>query len=320
MKRTMNDIVFQVIKRCDQNCPHCFFESSPSRKEKLTLLQVRKGLEDLKAGGISKIDKFIFTGGEPTLHLSLPLMVQTVRRIFPKAKIRIDTNGLNLFEKPSLFEKLDADIYDISVDFFHNQGLLKKKEKFKNIFVKEDGCSLLLDFFLEQKKKYKFKLNVRWTSNREDDSWFKCFFERYKGRGTMITKKLITATGRARSLPGRMKSFGYLIEENPENFQCLMGNSIILAIDGNWYGCYYPALFTRLSKAGQSMKFRDRLGKLMGSDIAKKLPGIGIIETLESIRKERPELGPAIDKVLKTRYWYRCQPCEDCCKKNIFKI
>ncbi len=49
-------------------------------------------------------------------------------------------------------------------------------------------------------------------------------------------------------------------------------------------------------------------------------PGIGIVKTLEIIKKERPESAPAIDEVLKTRYWYRCQPCEDCCKKNIFKL
>jgi hypothetical protein len=99
-----------------------------------------------------------------------------------------------------------------------------------------------------------------------------------------------------------------------------MGNSIILAINGYWYGCYYPVPFTRLSKAGQPERFKKKIEKLTGSCIARRLPKIGILETLEAMRKEQPELASAIDEVLKTRYWYRCQPCEDCCKKNIFKI
>ena len=314
------DIVFQIIKKCDQGCPHCFFDSSLLRKEKLTLLQIKKGLQDLKTAGISKINKFIFTGGEPTLHSGLPAMIKAIGGSFPEAKIRIDTNGLNLFEKPSLFKKLDAGIYNISIDPFHNQGLIKKEEKFKDIFIKKDGSSPLLDFFLKQKEKHKFELDVRWTSSREDAEWFEKFFERYKNEDIAITKKFVTATGRAELLPDRMKSSGYLIKENPKNFQCLIGISIILAIDGYWYGCYHPVPFTRLSRAGQSVKFKNRSGKLMGSDIAEKLPGIGIVKTLEIIKKERPESAPAIDEVLKTRYWYRCQPCEDCCKKNIFKL
>lgn len=54
MKTQYNQIVFQIIKKYDQACPHCFFNSSPKSDEKLTLSQVKKGLADIKFAGIKK--------------------------------------------------------------------------------------------------------------------------------------------------------------------------------------------------------------------------------------------------------------------------
>ncbi|MBU2634677.1 MAG: radical SAM protein [Nanoarchaeota archaeon] len=320
MKAVINQVVFQITKKCDQSCPHCFFNSSPIARKKLTLTQIKNALNDLKKSRIKKINKFVISGGEPVIHPNIISIVKKIRVAFPFSKIRIDTNGLFLFENPSLFKLLKADIYDISVDIFHNQGILRKKEKFKEIFIKKDGSSDLVNFFLEQKIKYRFELNIRWTSNREDNNLFENFFKKYRNKGVNILKKDVTATGRANMLLNKVKGNGYLIKEKPSNFKCLLGDSLLLAVNGFWYGCYHPVSFTKLSLPGQSLIFNSKLENLLNSNLGKKLPEDGIIDVLRLIKRKNSKSRIVVKNIMETRYWYRCQPCEDACKKNIFNI
>lgn len=318
MKTTINQVVFQIIKECDQFCPHCFFNSSPKTKEKLTSVQIKNALEDLKKSRVRKIGKFIISGGEPVMHQDIVLIVKMIRSAFPLSKIRIDTNGIRIFENPSLLKLLEADIYDISVDIFHNQGMLKKEKKLKEIFVKRSGYSGLTNFFLKQRAKYKFELNIRWTSNGKDNEVFERFINKYKNKGVNITRKNVTATGRASKLSDITK--GYLIEERPNNFKCLIGDSLLLAIDGLWYGCYHPVSLTRLSLPGNSAMFKAKLRNLLTSALGKKLPADGILSVLKSIGENNSKSKAVAESIVAKRYWYRCQPCEDACKKGIFSI
>jgi len=320
MKTAINQVVLQIIKSCDQACPHCFFNSYPSAKQKLTLFQIKSGLNDLKKTEIKKVNKFIISGGEPFVHPQIISIVKIIRIIFPFSKIRIDTNGLKLFETPFLFRLIRADIYNISIDPFHNQGVLKKEKKFQEIFIKKDGSSKLVDFFLKQKKKYKFKLNIRWTSNGEDEKLFKSFIKKYKNEDVIISRKLVTATGRAKKLSSIIKGSSYLIKEKPSNFKCLIGNSLLLSVGGYWYGCYHPVSFTRLSLPGQSSQFALKLRKILNSNLAKKLSQKGILEVLTMMKKKNPKLRFTINSILKNKYSYRCQPCEAACAKKIFNF
>ena len=317
MKMVINQIVFQIIKECDQFCPHCFFNSSPRKKEKLTLTQIKNSLNDLKKSGIKKINKFIISGGEPTLHPDIIAITKLIKVYFPFSKIRIDTNGLNLYENQCLFKLLKTDTYDISIDLFHNQGILKNEKKFQEFFVKKDGSSVLLDFFIKQKRKHGFDLNVRWTSNRKDDELFNTFKNKYE-KDADIIKKNVTATGRAKSLPNFVKGAGFLIEENPSNFKCLIGDSLLMAVDGYWYGCYHPVSLTKLSSPGKPLIFKQKLEKLLNSNCGKDLPKKGIANVLKSMKNKNLNLNSKIDSILKKKYWYRCQPCEDACMGKIF--
>lgn len=317
MKTVINQIVFQIIKECDQFCPHCFFDSSPSAKGRLTLTQIKNALNDLEKSGIKKINKFIISGGEPTLHPDIIAIVKLMRKLFPFSKIRIDTNGLNLYKNQYLFKSLEVDTYDISIDLFHNQGILRNEKKFQEFFVKKDGSSALLDFFIKQKRKYGFDLNVRWTSDRKDNELFDTFKNKY-GKNINIVKKNVTATGRAKSLPDSVKSTGFLIEENPSNFKCLIGDSLLMALNGYWYGCYHPVSLTKLSSSGKPLIFKQKLEKLLNSSYGKELPKKGIANVLKSMKNKNKNLNSKIDGILKKKYWYRCQPCEDACMKDIF--
>lgn len=316
--KSLNRVVFQLTRKCNLICPHCFFNAGPKSKERLSLSQTSKALSDLNGLGFNEIKTFILTGGEPTLWPGLLSLIKNIRSRFPEAKIRIDTNGLNFFNNPELFGKIGADIYDISVDSFHNDAVLLEELKNKNIFVRSNGLSLLVDTFLKNREKNNFDLSVRWTSDRQDDVLFNRFCNKYHKK-VKIEKKLVTATGRGKKLPPQAIDCGYLIADKPENFTCLMGDSLFLGIDSNWYGCYHPVGLTRLGRVG-SEKISANFQELIKSSLYKKLPKDGLLKVLNSIKKSNPEKAEAIENVLQKKYWYRCQPCEDLCKLGIFKL
>ncbi|MFZ4632447.1 MAG: radical SAM protein [Patescibacteria group bacterium] len=314
----MNTIVFQVTKKCDQACPHCFFDSLPSGKGELSLLQIKNALDNLKSARIRKVSKFIFTGGEPTIWEPLREAINLTKKYYPLSKIRIDTNGLNFFKDEKLFSELKVDLYDLSIDNFHNQGIVSKKNIYKDVYVDNSGRSKLVDLFLKNLNKHQFNLYIRWTSNRQDEKLFCKFYNLYKRKKLVIEKKLVTATGRAKTLPFDNLNEGYSIKEKPENFQCLMGDSLILTVDGYWHACYHPVALTKLCKTG-SKKFSEKLKKISGCYLYRNLPKRGLLKTLEYLKNENPKLIKKIDKVLAEKYWYRCEPCEKLCSMKVFK-
>lgn len=314
----MNTVVFQVTKKCDQVCPHCFFNSSPGEKDELSLTQIKKALINLQSAGIKNISKFIITGGEPTIWPYLQPAISLIKEFYQSAKIRIDTNGINLFKNEKLFSELRADIYDVSVDIFHNQGEIDKRNIYKNIYVKNNGRSPMVDLFLKNKKKYKFSLYIRWTSNRHDEKLFNKFSNKYKESDIIIEAKPVTATGRAKKLSSLALGQGYLIKERPENFRCLMGDSLILTVGGYWHACYHPVSLTKLCRVG-SKKFATKLKNFTGCFLYKYLPKKGLIDTLLYLKKKNPKLSKSINEIMVERFWYRCEPCEKLCSMRIFK-
>lgn len=311
----INRVVFQLTRRCNLACPHCFFDGGPEAGEMIGFDEANKALSDLRLLGIKKVNVFVLTGGEPTLWPQIIGLIANIRKEFPNSKIRLDTNGLEFFYNQEKFGIIGADIYDISVDAFHNQGA---PASVGGIFVNSDGSSPLVDVFIKNREKYGFEFFVRWTSDRRDEQLFSRFYKKYGDR-VKIEKKLVTATGRGAELPGQKIDSGYLIKENEKNFSCLMGDSFLLAIDGFWYGCYHPVGLTRLGKAGDEAIVK-KFKKLISSDFYKNLSKKGLIKFLEEMKKKNPEKSKAIDEVLGKRYWYRCEPCEDLNKKGVFKL
>lgn len=279
---TLDSVVFQLTRECDEACAHCFFDASPSKTEQLSLKQACDGVEDLVKTDIIP-SEFILTGGEPTLWSGLQQFIALLRSTYPASKIRIDTNGLHLFSNPSLFDAFNVDSYHLSVDTFHNEGIVQKANVPADVFISGDGTSKLVDFFLQQQASHRFGLYVRWTSKGEDEDLFQRFRRTYEPRGVIIERKAATATGRGRLLPLRMKSPDYLIHEHPENFTCLMGRSLILAINGSWHGCYHPVSLTYLVEAGDP-DLGQRFAALRQSTIYSLLPRAGISAVFDAIQ------------------------------------
>jgi sulfatase maturation enzyme AslB (radical SAM superfamily) len=314
----IDSVVFQVTKKCDLCCAHCFFDSNSVKTQSLSLKTAKAALSDLPLFGFTTVNTFIITGGEPTIWPSLINFIKNIRLLYPKSKIRVDTNGLNFFEHPEYFSEIKADIYDISIDEFHDKSANSLLGQPKHIYVDRTGKSRLLELFIKNQKKFHYQTVVRWTSNRLDDKIFKKFWEKYRRR-VMIVQKKVTATGRGRNLPTNFIGTGYTISERPENFTCLMGQAILLALDGCWYGCYHPVSLTRLGRAGQKETIK-KYGILIKDKIYKKLPRQGLINFIGYIQKHNLSNSRLIEKILVKKYWYRCQPCEELCQEKIFKI
>lgn len=312
-KLHLEDVVFQLTKQCELECPHCFFYSAPDAAKMLTAEQGFFAVNDVASAGL-EVKEFILTGGEPTLWPQIEELIKKIRQQNPEAEIRIDTNGISLFGDDSLFRKFGADTYHLSIDPFHAAGVATSigrgyiPRELREIILAKDSSSKLVDYFLEKKEKYGFTLSVRWTlGNNEKD--YQNFLERYGGNPLLkVEAKLVTATGRAVNLSEKIIGKGVLVSEKPDNFECLMGSSIFLSVEGDWYACYHPVKHTKLSKAG-SPSFREQLTRMREHLLYTRLPREGIVRILEEVREQCPETKDEVNRVLGTKFWYRCQPC-----------
>jgi len=326
-------VVFQVTKKCNMRCPHCFFLSGPDNKKNLSLTKAINGIKDLKKSKL-KIEEFLITGGEPTLWINkrklypkYPInnslftnsntkkIIELIKENFPSSKIRIDTNGMLFYKHPGLFDIYNPNSFQLSIDLMHKKGASKEDS---NLILLSNGKSKLLDFFIKMKKKYQFKIYVRWTSNRKDELIFKKFKKRYsdlKGN-IIITKKFVTKTGRGEKMSIQETGKGFLIEENTNNFKCLFGEAIILSIDGLWYGCYHPCRLTKLGKP-ENNNLKDSLKDLYKNPCLNIIKKKGILEYLKYAKNTLPKSREKILNILKKRYWYRCEPCLEAQKRKV---
>jgi len=94
---------FHVAEHCNMNCNHCFhFSSLVKEKSFPSLEQFKKDIARL--GEIfDNIRTIRLMGGEPLLNDELPQFIYETRKVFPKAKINVLSNGL-------LYKKLDGEL------------------------------------------------------------------------------------------------------------------------------------------------------------------------------------------------------------------
>jgi pyruvate formate lyase activating enzyme len=101
---TVSTVLF--FEGCNLHCPWCHNPqivrrqlSAVSLDEVADFLNNRKGL----------IDGVVLSGGEPTLHNSLSMLVDTFRKI--GLKIKLDTNGLN----PEILQEIQFDYIALDI-------------------------------------------------------------------------------------------------------------------------------------------------------------------------------------------------------------
>jgi pyruvate formate lyase activating enzyme len=87
---------------CNLRCPYCHNSPLVAHPERLVSIPIRDILERL-ASFQGWIDGICITGGEPTLHARLPLLIEEIRR--RGFLVKLDTNGTD----PELLKRLFAD-------------------------------------------------------------------------------------------------------------------------------------------------------------------------------------------------------------------
>ena len=90
----------ELTAKCNEQCVHCYAESSPARTEALAWLEISKVLEDAKA---LDFDLVQFTGGDPLISPHCVQAVEFAREVgIPR--VEIYTNGLAL--RGRIYERL----------------------------------------------------------------------------------------------------------------------------------------------------------------------------------------------------------------------
>lgn len=103
----MNFNYFEVhlVDHCNLNCQSCD-NFSPLANE--SYVNIDKFTEDFKRLSIlaqSKIKNIRLLGGEPLLHPKINELLKISREFFPKASVRLTTNGIKLSKMPESFWK-----------------------------------------------------------------------------------------------------------------------------------------------------------------------------------------------------------------------
>jgi pyruvate formate lyase activating enzyme len=97
---------------CNFRCPYCHNHPlvfHPERYATISLKDILARLHSLK----NWIDGVCLTGGEPTLHTDLPLLIQEIKR--HKFLVKLDTNGSNPQMLENLIEGREVDFVSMDV-------------------------------------------------------------------------------------------------------------------------------------------------------------------------------------------------------------
>jgi pyruvate formate lyase activating enzyme len=151
------------LPRCNFRCPYCHNHSlvfHPEQYATIPLEDILSRLNSLK----DWIDGVCLTGGEPTLHTDLPLLVREIKR--HRFLVKLDTNGSN----PQMLENL---IEGGEIDFI-SMDVKAPLEPFR--YSRSTGLPIKLKPILESieilkrgKAEYQFRMTVVPGLHREED-------------------------------------------------------------------------------------------------------------------------------------------------------
>lgn len=94
-----------IVEACNLRCPTCFAGSSPDLSGVVPVAEVLANVDQRLARENGRLDVLMLSGGEPTLHPELPLLLgELVRR--PVTRILINTNGVLVARDDGLLDLL----------------------------------------------------------------------------------------------------------------------------------------------------------------------------------------------------------------------
>lgn len=99
-------IEYDIVGHCNLNCKGCSHFSNIQKEKQFVELEVFE--RDIKrlANLFSEIKRIKILGGEPLLHPDFDKFIVSARKILPKARIDIVTNGI-------LVDKINEEVWDV---------------------------------------------------------------------------------------------------------------------------------------------------------------------------------------------------------------
>ncbi len=96
----VSSVIF--LPGCNLRCPFCYNKSLVLQPEKMPSIAL-ESIEDYLQTNRKWIDCVVVTGGEPTLHVDLPLLCKKIKEL--GLGVKVDTNGSNPNMVSGLLEK-----------------------------------------------------------------------------------------------------------------------------------------------------------------------------------------------------------------------
>uniref|UniRef100_A0A8D8QW41 Molybdenum cofactor biosynthesis protein 1 n=1 Tax=Cacopsylla melanoneura TaxID=428564 RepID=A0A8D8QW41_9HEMI len=152
-----------LTEKCNLRCQYCMPKDGVKLTEKSRLLSTDEVLHLAKLFVDQGITKIRLTGGEPTIHKDLLLIVQELRKIKGLNTIGITTNGLALTKQLVALQKAGLDSVNISLDTL-------KPERYEFITRRKGWSRVLAGIDLAVQLGYdNLKVNVVVMKNFNDD-------------------------------------------------------------------------------------------------------------------------------------------------------
>jgi radical SAM protein with 4Fe4S-binding SPASM domain len=110
-------IWFELTRRCNLTCDHCFIDGGEARENEMPASEVYRLLDEFAEMGVWGVS---FTGGEPTLHPEFSNFVNYARK--KRLLVGIATNGMFLTHELLDSMPRDGVIVSVSLDYVHIDG------------------------------------------------------------------------------------------------------------------------------------------------------------------------------------------------------
>ncbi|NUW33436.1 radical SAM protein [Nonomuraea sp. SMC257] len=94
-----------IAEACNLRCPTCFADSSPDLSGIVPVADVLANVDQRLARENGRLDVLMLSGGEPTLHPELPLLLRELTQR-PVTRILINTNGVLIARDDDLLDLL----------------------------------------------------------------------------------------------------------------------------------------------------------------------------------------------------------------------
>jgi len=107
-------IWFELTRRCNLDCPHCYIHGGPARADEMPATEFYRLLDEFAEMGVWAV---AFTGGEPTLHPEFAGLVRRARE--NRLLVGIATNGMFLTHELLDSMPRDGVIISVSMDNLH---------------------------------------------------------------------------------------------------------------------------------------------------------------------------------------------------------